>query len=125
LQLRPLDAVADPRHLHQRLSVDVLRPGIHSPKLTAILASSGIVLLVIAIRSTTIMGFRLGLCGAILPAIAILAVTLLAAIHTRLQGILITGAGIALFIGAMLLLPRFNLDRPPRTALPGALPAGS
>ena len=39
--------------------------------------------------------------------------------------LLITGAGIALFIGAMLLLPRFNLDRPPRTALPGALPAGS
>ena len=95
------------------------------PLNTAILASSGIVLLVIAIRSTTIMGFRLGLCGAILPAIAILAVTLLAAIHTRLQGILITSAGIALFIGAMLLLPRFNLDRPPRTALPGALPAGS
>ena len=95
------------------------------PLNTAILASSGIVLLVIAIRSTTIMGFRLGLCGAILPAIEILAVTLLAAIHTRLQGILITGAGIALFIGAMLLLPRFNLDRPPRTALPGALPAGS
>jgi hypothetical protein len=63
------------------------------------------------------MGFRLGLCGAVLPATAILAVTLLAAIHTRLQGILITGAGIALFSGAMLLLPRFNLDRPPRTAL--------
>ena len=95
------------------------------PLNTAIFASSGIVLLVIAIRSITIMGLRLGLCGAVLPAIAILAVTLLAAIHTRLQGILITGAGIALFIGAMLLVPRFNLDRPPRTALPGAFPAGS
>ena len=92
---------------------------------TAIFASSGIVLLVIAIRSTTIMGFRLGLCGAVLPAIAILAVTLLAAIHTRLQGILITGTGIALFIGAMLLVPRLKLDRPPRPGLPGALPAGS
>ena len=56
----------------------------------------------IATRSITIMGFRLGLCGAVLPAVAILAVTLLeAAIHTRLQGILITGTGIALFIGAM------------------------
>lgn len=95
------------------------------PLATAIFASSAIVLLVIAIRSITIMGFRLGLCGAVLPAIAILAVTLLAAIHTRLQGILITSVGIALFIGAMLLVPRFNLDRPPRTALPGALPAGS
>jgi len=95
------------------------------PLNTAIFASSGIVLLVIAIRSTTIMGFRLGLCGAVLPAIAILAVTLMAAIYTRLQGILITGAGIALFIGAMLLVPRFKLDRPPRTTLPAALPAGS
>jgi prepilin-type N-terminal cleavage/methylation domain-containing protein len=92
---------------------------------TAIFASSGIVLLVIAIRATTIMGWRLGLCGTVLPAMAILAVTLLAAIHTRLQGILITGAGITLFIAAMLLVPRFKLDRPPRTALPDALPAGS
>ena len=92
---------------------------------TAIFASSGIVLLVIAIRSITIMSFRLGLCGAVFPATAILTVTLLAAIHTRLQGILITGTGIALFIGAMLLLPRFKFDRAPRTALPGALPAGS
>jgi hypothetical protein len=88
-------------------------------------ASSGIVLMVIAIRSTTIMGFRLGLCGAVLPAIAILVATLLTAIHTRLQGILITAVGIALFSGAMLLVPRFKLDRPPRTALPGALPASS
>jgi hypothetical protein len=60
-----------------------------------------------------------------LTAIAILAVTLLAAIHTRLQGTLITGAGIALFIAAMLLVPRFKLERPLRTTLPGALPAGS
>jgi prepilin-type N-terminal cleavage/methylation domain-containing protein len=94
------------------------------PLNTAIFASSGVVLLVIAIRSITIMGFRLGFCGSVLPAVAILAVTLLAAIHTRLQGILITGTGIALFIAAMLLVPRFNLDRLPRTPLPGALPAG-
>ena len=92
---------------------------------TAIFASSGIVLLVIAIRSTTIMGWRLGFGGVVLPAIAILAVTLLAAIHPRLQGILITGTGIALFIGAMLLVPRLKFDRAPETALPGALPAGS
>jgi len=92
---------------------------------TAIFASSGIVLLVIAIRSTTIMGWRLGVCGVVLPASALLAVTLLAAIHPRLQGILITGTGIALFIGAMLLVPRLKFGRPPETALPGALPAGS
>ena len=91
----------------------------------AIFASSAVVLLVIAIRSTTIMGLRLGLCGAVLPAMAILAVTLLAAIHTRLQGILITGAGLALFVGAMLLFPRLKLNPPPRNTLPGTLPARS
>jgi hypothetical protein len=91
----------------------------------AIFASSAIVLLVIAVRSTTIMGWRLGLCGSVLPATAILAVTLLAAIHTRLQGILITGTGLALFIGAMLLLPRIKLNLPTRNSLPGALPARS
>jgi hypothetical protein len=95
------------------------------PLNTAILAASSVVLLVIALRSITIMGLRLGLCGAVLPATAILAVTLLAAIHTRLQGILITGTGIALFITAMLLVPRMKFDRPLRRPLPGTLPAGS
>jgi prepilin-type N-terminal cleavage/methylation domain-containing protein len=91
----------------------------------AMFASAGIVLLVIAVRSTTIMGFWLGLCGAVFPAMAILVVTLLAAIHTRLQGILITAAGLALFVGAMLLFPRLKLDPPPRSPLPAKLPAGS
>ena len=95
------------------------------PLSTAIFASSAIVLLVIAIRSTTIMGWRLGICGVVLPASALLAVTLLAAIHPRLQGILITGTGIALFIGAMLLVPRLKFDRSAQTALPSTLPAGS
>jgi len=95
------------------------------PLSTAIFASSAIVLLVIAIRSITIMGWRLGVCGVVLPASALLAVTLLAAIHPRLQGILITGTGIALFIGAMLLVPRLKFDRAPETSLPGVLPAGS
>jgi len=78
------------------------------PLNAAIFASSTLVLLVIAIRSVTIMGVRLALLGVLLPAIAILALTLLAAIHTRLQGILITGAGIAFFIVAMLLIPRIK-----------------
>jgi len=95
------------------------------PLNTAIVASSGIVLLVIAIRAITIMGFRLGVGGAVLPAMAILTVTLLCAIYTRLQGILITGTGIALFVGAMLLLPRLKLGQPSSAVLPGAFPAGS
>src|SRR6266498_2419430 len=75
----------------------------------AIFASSALVLLVIAIRSVTIMGLRLTLFGTVFPAIAILALTLSAAIHPRLQGILITATGIALFIVAMLLIPRLRL----------------
>lgn len=76
----------------------------------AVLASTAIVLAIIAVRSITIMGFRLALAGAILPAITIIAITLVAAIHTRLQGILITGVGLALFVVAMLLLPRIKRD---------------
>jgi prepilin-type N-terminal cleavage/methylation domain-containing protein len=80
------------------------------PLNAAIFASSAIVLLVIAIRSVTIMGARLALFGTVLPAAAILAVTLVAATHTRLQGILITGTGLAVFIVAMLLIPRMKRD---------------
>ena len=95
------------------------------PLNVAILSSSAIVLLIVAIRSITIMGLRLGLFGAVTPAVAILAVTLIAAIHTRLQGILITGTGLALFIVAMLLIPRLKLQRAPNTAQSGAILAAS
>ena len=80
------------------------------PLKTAIFASSVVVLLVIAIRSMTIMSIRLALFGMVLPAAAILAVTLVAATHTRLQGILITGTGLAVFIVAMLLMPRIKQE---------------
>src|SRR5256885_2106298 len=59
------------------------------PLNAAIFASSAIVLIVITIRSVTIMGLRLALFGIVLPAAIILAVTLVAAIHSRLQGIII------------------------------------
>ena len=93
------------------------------PLNAAMLISSGLVLLVVAVRSVTIMGFRLGLFGAVLPAAALLAVTLLAAIHTKLQGILITAVGIALFIVAMVLIPRLKFERAAPTRSPPAPPA--
>jgi prepilin-type N-terminal cleavage/methylation domain-containing protein len=74
----------------------------------AMVASSAIVLLIIAVRSISIMGPRLGTLGTVLPAAVILTATLLAAIHTGLQGILITGVGIAFFVVAMLLMPRLQ-----------------
>ncbi|HTY87288.1 MAG TPA: prepilin-type N-terminal cleavage/methylation domain-containing protein [Candidatus Acidoferrum sp.] len=80
------------------------------PLNVAIFASSAVVLVVIAIRAMTIMAVRLALFGTVLPAAAILAVTLVAATHTRLQGILITGTGLAIFIVAMLLMPRIKQE---------------
>jgi hypothetical protein len=92
----------------------------------AIIASTAIVLAIIAVRSITIMGLRLALFGTILPAILIVTVTLVAAIHTRLQGILITGVGLAMFVVAMLLLPRMQFRGPTskpsvRDPLPGTI----
>jgi len=84
------------------------------PLLTAILLSSALVLAIITIRAVTIMNWRLALCGTVLPATAILTVTLLAAIHPRLQGILITATGMAVFIVAMLLVPRMKREKPSR-----------
>jgi len=65
-------------------------------------------------------GIRLALLGIVMPATAMLAVTLFAATHTCLQGILITATGMAMFIAAMVLIPRLKRATPP---LPAAQPA--
>jgi hypothetical protein len=82
----------------------------------AIIASSALILAIIAIRSVSIMGLRLALTGVVAPAAGILVLTLAAAIYTRLQGILITGAAIGVFIVAMLLIPRIKLEPPSSAA---------
>jgi prepilin-type N-terminal cleavage/methylation domain-containing protein len=79
----------------------------------AILVSSAIVLAIIALRSITIMGLPLAMLGVVLPAVIVLAITILAAIQTRLQGLLITTAGLLFFIVAMLLIPRLKKNNPP------------
>jgi hypothetical protein len=60
-----------------------------------------------------------------MPATVILAVTLVAAIHPRLQGILITATGIAVFIIAMLLIPRLKRESAPLAALSGTILKGA
>lgn len=75
----------------------------------AMFAAGGLVLSVITIASMTIMGWRLALVRTLLPAVLILIVTLVAALHPRLQGLLITSTGLALFIVAMLLVPKMKL----------------
>jgi len=54
-------------------------------------------------------------------AATILALTLVAAIHTRLQGILITVTGMAMFIVAMLLIPRVQLSHHQSTRMQPAI----
>src|SRR6185369_469423 len=80
------------------------------PLNAAILISSAIVLVVIALRAMTIMGVRLALFGTVLPAMAILFVTIVAATNPRLQGILITITAMAVFIATMLLAPRMKVN---------------
>jgi prepilin-type N-terminal cleavage/methylation domain-containing protein len=82
------------------------------PLNTAILASAGIALVIISIRCMTMMSLRLALLGIVLPAAVILALTVLAVIQTRLQGILITGIAMAMFIVTMLLMPRIKRSQP-------------
>jgi hypothetical protein len=79
------------------------------PLEVAMIGSAAVVLVIIAIRAATIMGVRLALWGTVLPATAILTVTLVAAIHPRLQGVLITGTALATFVAAMALMPRKSL----------------
>lgn len=72
----------------------------------AILLSAGLSLVIIAIRAVTLMRFWLALVGIILPAAAILAATIAAALSTQLQGILLTVEGLFFFITVMLLMPK-------------------
>lgn len=79
------------------------------PLEAAIVGSATLVLVIIAVRAATVMGLRLALLGAVLPATAILTVTLISAVHPRLQGVLITGTALAAFVAAMALMPRKSM----------------
>ena len=81
------------------------------PLNVAMFAASGLVLIIIAVRAMTIMSRQLALAGVVFPAAALLTLTLIAATHTRLQGILITTVGLSLFIVAMLLIPRMQISK--------------
>jgi hypothetical protein len=74
----------------------------------AVLISAGFALTVIGVLAFTLMKAWLALGGVLLPATAILAVTLTAAIWPALQGILLTVEVLGFFIAAMLLLARIR-----------------
>lgn len=74
----------------------------------AMLISAGFALTVISVLAIALLGVWLALGGVLLPATAILAVTLTAAIWPALQGILLTVEVLGFFIVAMLLLARIR-----------------
>jgi hypothetical protein len=74
----------------------------------AVVVSSGIAIAIIGVRCATLMGFWRGLAGVVLPGAAIMSVTLVAAIWTPLQGILLTAMALGFFIAAMMLMPKVN-----------------
>lgn len=59
---------------------------------------------IIGVLALTLMRFWWAIAGVILPAVIIMGITLMAAINKPLQGVLLTGEGLAFFISAMLLL---------------------
>ena len=74
----------------------------------AVVASAAIAIVIIGMRALTLLGIWRGLAGVVVPATAIMAVTLLAAIWPPLQGILLTMEALGFFIVAMMLMPKVN-----------------
>jgi prepilin-type N-terminal cleavage/methylation domain-containing protein len=81
------------------------------PLREAMLGSAALVLLIGGWRAWSIIGFRHAIVGVLLPAVATLALTLVVATHPKLQGQLLTGAAIVVFIIAMVLIPRVQWSR--------------
>jgi hypothetical protein len=76
------------------------------PLKLAIFASAGLAIIIIAICSVTLMRVWLAIVGIILPAAAILTITIVAAISPQHQGILLTVEALSFFIAVMLLMPK-------------------
>jgi hypothetical protein len=76
--------------------------------LPAVLISGAIAIVIIGLRTITLMGIWPALAGVVLPAAAILAITLLAAVWPHLQGILLTILALSFFIAAMMLMPKVS-----------------
>lgn len=80
------------------------------PFIVAILISVGISLLIIGVRAVTLIGVKHSLGGVIIPALAILGITLTGAVLPRLQGMLLTIEVLGFFIVAMMLMPKLRLS---------------
>jgi type II secretory pathway pseudopilin PulG len=76
----------------------------------AIVASASLAVLIIGIRSMTLVGFRLGFLGVVVPAITVLALALTATIYPKSQGVLLTVGAIGFFVVAMVFMPKLSWD---------------
>jgi prepilin-type N-terminal cleavage/methylation domain-containing protein len=86
----------------------------------AVVISAGVAVLIIGVRAMTLMRFDLALFGVVVPAAAIMAITLAAVIWPSLQGILLTVEALAFFIVVMTLLPHIQIDWPVEPAASAA-----
>jgi prepilin-type N-terminal cleavage/methylation domain-containing protein len=75
----------------------------------AIFVSCSLAVVIIAIRSITLLGFIYALMGVVLPAIVILGLTITAAIVPKMQGIVLTIGAIGFFVVAMTFMPKIDL----------------
>ena len=90
------------------------------PLTWAVGGSAGLVGVIVLWRAWTIIGLRHAVMGVLMPGSATMALTLVAATHPALQGLLLTCGGIALFLVAMTLIPRIQW---PSVSAPAASPA--
>ncbi len=72
----------------------------------AVVVSAGIAIAIIGVRAVTLLGVWRGLAGIVLPATAIMSITLIAAIWKSLQGVMLTSEALGFFIAAMMLMPK-------------------
>jgi prepilin-type N-terminal cleavage/methylation domain-containing protein len=75
----------------------------------AIALSAGTALAIVGGSTVRALGFRLAVFGLVVPAAAIFALTLSAAVWTNLQGILLTAGGLASFVVVMRILPKIKI----------------
>jgi hypothetical protein len=75
-----------------------------------VLISGAVAIAIIGVRAMTLMGFWQALFGIVLPAAAIMAITLSTAVWPQLQGILLTVLALGFFIAAMMLMPKVTAN---------------
>jgi type II secretory pathway pseudopilin PulG len=76
----------------------------------AVAGSAGLVIGIIAARAWRVIGLRHMVVGVLAPAVGAMGVALYLATHAQYQGLVLTGAGIAVFLVAMTLMPRLRWE---------------